>query len=148
MGGNCCTQGEDFSKSEQKRKKKMRAPIDNNMDGVPDAIIENTPKQRQRPKCLDTYSKHQLSTHNNVFESDGDDNYYSDNGDSNRENSRIYQKDGMHIDERDWIAHYELWCKDPKVNTRPGPHPNPQHPWNTHPEMYNLHNKQFVSDDY
>ena len=45
-------------------------------------------------------------------------------------------KNGMWYDTRDWDARYDTWKFDRDNQPRPGPHPDPNHPWNTNPEMY------------
>ena len=52
------------------------------------------------------------------------------------ENKAIYKLNGVLIDERDWDYHYHKWRYDPVNNKRPGPHPNKDHVWNTHPEHF------------
>ena len=53
-----------------------------------------------------------------------------------QQNTAIYKFKGVLIDERDWDFHFERWRHAPDKFQRPGPHPNPDHSWNTHPEMY------------
>ena len=53
------------------------------------------------------------------------------------EQSGVYtSKDGKKIDSRDWDRKYDLWIKDANQFDKPGPHPQPDHAWNTHPEIY------------
>ena len=40
-------------------------------------------------------------------------------------------------DPRFWDKQYRDWCVDDS-NYKPGPHPWPDHLWNTHPEMYDV----------
>lgn len=44
--------------------------------------------------------------------------------------------DGELIDTRPWDALYEAWLFTRDESTRPGPHPDKNHVWNTHPEMF------------
>ena len=45
---------------------------------------------------------------------------------------------GNFKDPRYWNNDFQKWCENSEKNNKPGPHPWPDHLWNTHPELYDF----------
>ena len=50
-------------------------------------------------------------------------------------------------DARHWDKTYKDWLVQPNKYPHPGPHPDPNHPWNTNPELFNFEKFKEYNDD-